>query len=388
MKLRPLLLTAIALPLAALAQQPAAHTPPVETYTNEHNFDGEYPRVGTDGRTWWRFHAPDAKSVGIRLRGEETIEMTRGEDGWWSCVSPEPETVGFHYYWMIVDGVNVPDPHGNIFYGWSRWANGIEISEGEAGDYYRSRDVPKGDVRERLYRSEITQSWRRCMVYTPAEYETETSKRYPVLYLQHGAGEDETGWTRQGYMRHIMDNLIAAGRVTPMIVVMDRGYATPADAPAPTPDADGRVRTPNVFPRVLVEEIIPMIDRTYRTLADRENRAMAGLSMGGGQTFQTVMPNLDLFAWMGGFSGGAGAADRIDELYGGVFNDPAALNSRLKLLFVSIGSAERPERVRTFADALKARGISGVVYYESPDTAHEWLTWRRSLAEFAPLLFK
>lgn len=373
------------LPSTGLVGQSAPHTPPAGTVANEHNLEGvQYPRIDAEGRTYWRFHAPNASKVEIRFRGE----MTKEADGWWSYVSPGPEAIGFHYYQMVVDGVSVADPNGRTYYGMSRWVSAIEIAEGAEGDYYRTRNVPHGEVREQRYWSDITRTWRRCFVYTPAEYDSNLSKRYPVMYLQHGMGEDETGWWRQGYMHNIMDNLIAEGRAVPMIVVMDRGYAVDARPGAVQVQPAPGFRMPSLFPEVLVKEIIPMIDKTYRTLTNRENRAMAGLSMGGGHTFQTVMPNLDKFAWMGGFSGGASALDQLDTAHNGVYTDPATLNRQLKLLFVSIGSEERPERVRDFAEALKARGLTNVVYYESPDTAHEWLTWRRSLKEFAPLLFK
>jgi enterochelin esterase family protein len=239
-------------------------------------------------------------------------------------------------------------------------------------------------VRERQYWSDITQTWRRCFVYTPAEYDQNPNKRYPVFYLQHGGGEDETGWVRQGYMNNIMDNLISSGKAVPMIVVMDRGYAT--DARPGAVAAQGM--RGGVFPEIVVKEIIPMIDNNYRTIADRENRAMAGLSMGGMHTFQTVLPNLDTFAYMGGFSGGAGAVDQISTMYDGVFADADAFNAKMRLVFLGIGAEENPERVRLFAEGLTAAGIKNVVFYESPLTAHEWLTWRRCLNEFAPLIFQ
>ncbi len=405
---KPVLIALMALPFGAMAQQPAPHTPPAGTFANEHNLEGQqYPRVDAEGKTYWRFNAPYATKVEIRFRGE----MKKEADGWWTYTSEEPEVVGFHYYQMVVDGVSFADPNGRSYYGMSQWVSAIEIPEGEAGNYYRSQNVPHGEVRERQYWSEITQTWRRCFVYTPAEYDANPRKRYPVLYLQHGGGEDETGWVRQGYMHNIMDNLIAEGKAVPMIVVMERGYAARPGTPVPVPGqmnpalaamlagaapppaatpatAPAGVRAPSLFPEVLVKEVLPMIDRNYRTRADRLGRAMAGLSMGGGHTFQTVMPNLDKFAYMGGFSGGAGSVEQLDTAYDGVYKDPANLNRNLKLLFVSIGSEENPGRVRDFADALKQRGINNVVYYESPGTAHEWLTWRRSLKEFAPLLFK
>ncbi|MDR0954553.1 MAG: esterase [Rikenellaceae bacterium] len=374
------------LPMALLAQQPRAgqqpqHTPPAGTQPNIHNLDGQaYPRVDAQGRTYWRFYAPDAQNVEISFRGP----MKKQADGWWTYQSEGPEVIGLHYYQMIIDGVSAADPNGKTYYGMSKWVSAIEIPEASGAEYYKVQDVPHGEVRERQYWSEITQSWRRCFVYTPAEYDQNPKKRYPVLYLQHGGGEDETGWVRQGNMNNIMDNLIAEGKAVPMLVVMDRGYATDA---RPGATAAQGMRS-GVFPEIVVKEIIPMIDKNYRTKADQKNRAMAGLSMGGMHTFQTVLSNVDTFDYMGGFSGGAGAVDQIATMNNGIFADAAAFNKEMKLVFLGIGAEENPERVRLFAEGLTAAGIKNVVYYESPLTAHEWLTWRRCLNQFAPLLFQ
>jgi enterochelin esterase family protein len=379
---------------------------PAGTFPNEHNLDGvQWPRVDAKGNTYFRIYAPFAKLVQISFRGP----MTREPDGHWTYVSPQPEAVGFHYYQIIIDSISVADPGTKTYYGMSRWVSAIEIPEGLP--YDKPQHVPHGDIRMKQYWSDMTQTWRICYVYTPPGYDRDTNQRYPVLYLQHGGGEDETGWVFQGRMGHIMDNLIAEKKAVPMIVVMERGYATlpgtaaasrsdnpgmnaflaGAAAPTATPTATQQnrpPRPPSLFPELLVKEVIPMIDASFRTKTDRENRAMAGLSMGGGHTFQAVMPNLDKFAYLGGFSGGAGSVEQIDNLYDGIFANPQKFNQQIKLLFLSIGEEERPERVKAFADALKARGLDNIVYYESLGTAHEWLTWRRSLREFAPLLFK
>lgn len=397
-----LILLLFMLPLLAVGQNF-----PEGTFPNEHNLDGaQWPRIDEKGHTYFKVFAPHAKSVQISFRDS----MTRSDDGYWTYISPEPEAVGFHYYQLIIDSVYVADPATKSYYGMSKWVSAIEIPEGL--DYDKTQDVPHGEVRMKKYWSEMTQAWRTCYVYTPPMYDQDTEKRYPVLYLQHGGGEDETGWVFQGRMGDIIDNLIAEGKAVPMIIVMDRGYATlPGSEPmqrfddprmnaflagASTPEgapAVRRERTPvnfmrSVFPELLVKEIVPMIDSSFRTKTDRENRAMAGLSMGGGHTFQVVMPNLDKFAYLGGFSGGAGSVEQIDELYNGIFNDTKKFNEHIKLMFLSIGEEERPERVKAFSDVLKAKGLQNIKYYESPESAHEWLTWRRSLREFAPLLFK
>ncbi len=382
---------------------------PEGTFPNEHNLDGaQWPRVDAEGNTYFRVYAPYAKQVGISFRGP----MTREADGYWTYVSPEPEAVGFHYYQLIIDSVYVADPATKSYFGMSKWVSAIEIPEGL--EYDKVQDVPHGEIRMKKYWSEMTQAWRMCYVYTPPQYEDDLNQRFPVLYLQHGGGEDETGWIFQGRMGNIIDNLIAEGKAVPMIIVMDRGYALPpgtqqmqrpdnpemnaflAGAAAPNRPAAGErrerpmpsMRFMGMFPKLLVEEIIPMIDASFRTKTDRESRAMAGLSMGGGHTFQAVMPNLDKFAYLGGFSGGAGSVEQIDVLYDGIFNDAQKFNEKIKLMFLSIGSEENPERVKAFANALKAKELKNIVYYESEGSAHEWLTWRRSLYEFAPLLFK
>jgi enterochelin esterase family protein len=252
--------------------------------------------------------------------------------------------------------------------------------------------LPHGKVERVNYYSPTTRDWRRAYVYTPPGYDADLSKRYPVLYLQHGAGEDETGWSTQGKMDIILDNLIADGKATPMLVVMDRGYATdPSGRVKPAPGG-GPGSNNNVFPEVLVSEIIPMIDSAFRTDPDRDHRAMAGLSMGGFQTFQTTLTHLDKFAYIGGFSGATflqPGAD-ITSLYNGVWADPAAFKQRIKVLYLSVGTAE-PARmltgIRSLHEALDKAGIQHV-YYESPGTAHEWQTWRRSLSQYASLVFK
>ena len=395
-----LLLVCLILPAITFAQ-----SFPEGTFPNEHNLDGmQWPRIDAQGNTYFRVYAPHAKQVQISFRGP----MTREADGYWTYVSPEPEAVGFHYYQLIIDSVNVADPATKSYYGMSRWVSAIEIPEGLP--YDKTQNVPHGDIRMKKYWSEMTQSWRMCYVYTPPLYDQESDRRYPVLYLQHGGGEDETGWVFQGRMGNIMDNLIAEGKAVPMIVVMDRGYAalpgtnqTPrfdnpgmnaflAGVQAPEGNPEARPAAPSrffsIFPELLVKEIVPMIDASFRTKTDLESRAMAGLSMGGMHTFQAVMPNLDKFAYLGGFSGGAGSVKQIDQLYDGIFTNPEKFNQQVKLMFLSIGSEERPERVKAFASALQAKGLQNVVYYESEGSAHEWLTWRRSLREFAPLLFK
>jgi enterochelin esterase family protein len=330
--------------------------------------------------------------------------MTKNADGVWS-VTTLPLVVGFHYYSLIVDGVTVNDPGSHTFYGTSKDSSGIEVPE-KGVDYYSYKDVPHGDIRIRPYFSKVTGQWRRCFIYTPPGYDTNNRERYPVLYLHHGSGEDETGWTFQGKANIILDNLIAAKKAVPMIIVMDNGYATPlrptappqapaAGQPGQAPGrAGGSAGGTQAFEQVLIGEVIPMIDSSLRTIADREHRAMAGLSMGGNQTLTITMRNLDKFAYIGGFSGtmnGLSTAPLDPATYfNGAFKDGAALNKKIKLLWLGMGTAEPdpfPGAIGAFKTMLDKAGVK-YVYFESAGTAHEWLTWRRDLNDFAPRLFR
>ncbi len=351
----------------------------------------QYPRIHADLRATFRLKAPDAQKVQVDVGGAK-YEMTKDAEGYWTATSA-PLVPGFHYYFLIIDGVTVSDPASETYFGYGKQASGIEVPEAGV-DFYQPKNVPHGEVRERWYQSKITGAWRRCLVYTPPGYDTQTKLRYPVLYLQHGAGENERGWNNQGRVSFILDNLLAEGKAKPMLIVMDHGYATKpgegAAAPAPRPAGQFASTT---FEEVIINELIPLIDATYRTLPDREQRAMAGLSMGGMQTIQITLRNLDKFAYIGGFSGAAGGMSNAPfdpkTAYGGAFSDAAAFNKKVRLLWLGVGTKES-ERIytslKTFHETLEKAGIKHI-YYESPGTAHEWQTWRRSLAEFAPRLF-
>ncbi len=356
----------------------------------------DYPRVLPDLRATVRIKAPEAQKVELDLM--KKYPMVKDAEGIWTATT-EPLVPGFHYYSIFIDGVAVCDPASETFYGMGRMASGIEIpTQGE--DFYQVKDVPHGEVRERWYHSKTTDAWRRVFVYTPPGYDADPQARFPVLYLQHGGGEDERGWVNQGHMSHIMDNLIEAKKAEPMIIVMEKGYAKKAGEPEAEMRPPGGGAPPDLSKRfaaledVFIKDLIPMIDKTYRTKADRSNRAMAGLSMGGMQSFLIGLKNLDHFAYLGGFSGAGGGfgGGTFDPktAHGGVMADAKAFNERLRLLFLSIGTAEGERfytSVKGYRDALDAAGIK-TTFYESPGTAHEWHTWRRSLNEFAPLLFK
>lgn len=362
------------------AQQPAVTEDfkPVLTQPGKN-----YPQVNSEGRVRVRIPAPDAQRVQLDIGGVK-YDLKKDEKGVWMGESA-PQVEGFHYYQLQVDGASVPDPSSLYFYGASRWGSAIEIPAPDQ-DFYALKDVPHGLVAQKHYFSKVTNAWRRCFVYTPAEYNKNPTKRYPVLYLQHGSGEDETGWPTQGKANLILDNLIAEGKAVPMIVVMDNGYANRA---ANTPQNGFG----SAFEEVMVNEIIPMTDASFRTLADREHRGMAGLSMGANQTITITMAHLDVFSYIAGFSGTSNypRTDVIDPetFMGGKFKDGAALNKKIKLFWLGLGTTEPnpfPGSVKAFRNMLEKQGVN-YTYYESPGTAHEWLTWRRDLKEFAKLIF-
>ena len=344
----------------------------------------EFPKIDSERRGYFRINAPEAHRVQVDICGKK-YDMRRDENGLW-CAVTDPLVVGFHYYFILVDGVAVVDPATDTFFGCNRLAGGIEVPEGPEGDYYRPQQgVPHGQVRSIYYYAQSTGEWRHAMVYTPALYEQKKmqKKRFPVLYLQHGMGEDETGWSKQGHMQHIMDNAIAAGEAEPMIVVMESG-----DIKAPFRGGDNRAGFSEYgasFYKVMMNDLIPYIDANFRTLADREHRAMAGLSWGGHQTFDLVLNHIDTFAWMGAFSGAIFGLD-VQESYGGIFTDAEAFNKQIHCLFLSCGSEENFGTDR-LADDLRKAGIK-VDYQVSEGTHHEWLTWRRGLKAFLPKLFR
>ncbi|HET6387459.1 MAG TPA: alpha/beta hydrolase-fold protein [Armatimonadota bacterium] len=382
------------LPLALTVQAQAQVQPLAGSIPATTNIGGaEYPRITPDLRVIFRIQAPDAQKVEFDLGRRYAAE--KDADGVW-MVTTDPQVPGFHYYSLVIDGVRVCDPASETFYGTGRESSGIEIPE-KGVDFDLPKDVPHGDVRERWYHSNTTGEWRRVYVYTPPGYDTSPGTRYPVLYLQHGAGEDERGWSNQGHVNFIMDNLIAERKAVPMLVVMERGYARRAGETPPAAGAPGRpdfTRGFQAFDDVVSKDLIPYIDSTFRTIPDRDHRALAGLSMGGMQSFNIGLNHLDLFSYIGGFSGAGGGfgGGTFDPktANNGVMADADAFNRRVHLVFMSIGTAE-PERmqnsVRGYHTNLTNAGIK-TVFYESPGTSHEWLTWRRSLHEFAPLLFR
>jgi enterochelin esterase-like enzyme len=377
----------------------------------------EYPQIDAQHRAIFHVRAPEAQKVTVSLGN---VALTKGEDGFWNGTTA-PLDPGFHYYTLKIDGVDVADPSSETFFGAGRVMSGIEVPE-EGVDFYDIKNVPHGEVRSLWYFAKSTGENRHAYVYTPPEYDKNTNKRYPVLYLQHGMGEDRRAWSNQGRTNFILDNLIAEGKAVPMIVVMEDGGiaagfgggrrqgapglgARPAQGQAPVgqgqpPAGQAQGQRPggpgqgpggmpsfwDGFGSVIIKDLIPTIDSKYRTLTDREHRAMAGLSLGGTQTYQITQANLDKFANIGIFSAPFGFPG-VETGYNGLLTKPAEFNKQVKVFYISMGSREGPQTGRSIHEALDKAGINNV-YFEAPGTAHEFQTWRKSLYGFAQLLFQ
>ena len=370
-----------ALAVTASAQQ--RNNGPVPSYAdavedfqpNATNQPGrQYPMVNSQGAVRVQLRAPGATSVQIDLG--RRYEMTKDENGVWTGTTA-PQDVGFHYYQIIVDGTAMPDPGTVSFFGAGRWGSGIEIPSADM-DFWQVKNVPQGAVEEKYYWSEATQSMRHCYVYLPNEYDKNPGKKYPVLYLQHGNAENEYGWSVQGHADQIMDNLLAEKKAVPFIIVMDYGQGQNIHLVGKFAPKEQDNRNNDAFAVVLMNDIIPFIEKEYRVYTDAAHRAMAGLSMGGGQTRRTTLANPTKFGYIGMFSGGTISPEDVQAAKG--FQDTA------KLVFMSCGSKENP-KVMEAADALNKMGVKAAGYV-SEGTAHEWHTWRRSLYEFAQQIFK
>jgi enterochelin esterase-like enzyme len=330
----------------------------------------EYPQVNSQGYARFRIMAPQAQSVVVSLGLGGTrggTPLTKAEDGFWIGTTAGPMEEGFHYYHLTVDGGVFNDPGTLNFYGSTRWESGIEIPAHDQ-DFYAMKDVPHGKIQQILFPSKSTGTSRRAFVYTPPSYDKDKSKKYPVLYLQHGWGEDETAWSNQGRANLIMDNLIAEGKIKPFIIVMTYGMTNDVKI--------GGMKNFKIepFQTVLIDELIPYVDANFRTFADQPHRAMGGLSMGGMETKTITIARPDVFSHYALLSGGTYAPADIKD------------KSKVKLIFLSCGSFENADGVRKAATALKDAGINAVSFV-SENTRHEFQTWRRSLLELAPLLW-
>ncbi len=348
-----------------------------------------YPKVEDDGRVTFRLMAPKAKSVKID-GGEgfvkDPLDMIPSDDGSWSITTSTKAEVGFHYHWFEVDGLRVNDPGTYSFFGWGRETSGVEVPTPGEDFHHFHPGVHAGSMAERWYVSQLTGRLRRCFVYLPASYMTDNTSTFPVLYLLHGAGESERSWMEQGRLQFILDNAIAARIAKPMIVVADSGYAAFADSPT---DSYDRRSATAAFEQVLLEELVPMIDQAYRTKADTNHRALAGLSMGGGQSLAIGLKHPEVFSSVAAMSAGRNVDFDTATAYGGVMKDANAFHSRFKRLWLSAGTNEKPtfDAINAMHYALDAAGIRHTLYI-SDATAHEWHTWRRSLRELVQCLFE
>lgn len=344
----------------------------------------DYPQVNSEGRVRVQISAPEANKVQLDIDAVK-YDLVKDANGVWTGESA-PQDVGFHYYQLNIDGASVPDPGSLYFFGASRWGSGIEIPSDDQ-DIFALKNVPHGELREVKYFAKTSNSVRRAYIYTPPGYDKDNSKRYPVLYLQHGMGENETGWGNQGHANLIMDNLIAEGKAVPFIIVMENSsikFERPREPR--TAGSMGGMDFAGEFRNVLFNDLIPYVEANYRVVADQKNRAMAGLSMGGMQTRNVTMAKTDMFSQVGMFSGGSFSMEDVT-------NSPG-FKENVKFLFISFGSRELENRRAGFGgnpkvntEALKAAGMNAH-FYVSPGTAHEWHTWRRSLYQFAQLVFK
>ncbi len=330
----------------------------------------QYPQVNSQGYARFRIEAPDAQavSVSLGLGGQGGTQLKKTYDGSWVGTTAGPMDEGFHYYHLTVDGGTLNDPGTCNFYGSTRWESGIEIPAHDK-DFYAMKNVPHGKVSQVLFWSESTKQCRRAFVYTPPTYDKDKKAKYPVLYLQHGWGEDETAWMTQGHANLIMDNLIAEGKIKPFIVVCTYGMTNNIQF--------GGLGgfTAQDFEKVLCDELVPYIDANFQTIAKKESRAMAGLSMGGMETHTITLRRPEMFAYYGLLSGGTYTPDEIKD------------KNQVKYIFLSCGSKEGPDRIKQAVDALKAAGFNAEGHV-SEGTAHEFLTWRRALRQMALSLFK
>ena len=365
--LSPALLACALLP-ACKNPVPAAGTEPFSASTNIAG--REYPKIWPDLRVEFRVEAPEAQHVAVDICGT-VYPLQKDAEGRWHGFTEALEA-GFHYYFLVVDGVRLSDPASELFFGCGVMASAVEIPEAGV-DFYLDRDVPRGEVRMQRYWSPSLGVWRTCYVYVPDEYEEQPEKRYPVLYLQHGGGEDETGWSRQGHADIILDNLLAEGKAEPMLVVMDYGQA-------------------GDFSKILLEETVPMIDSRYRTIPDARHRAMAGLSFGGGQSWSIGLKHPEVFSSVGIFSSGmfggvSYAPFDLEKELPELTADAAAFNAAHPVFYISCGEGDpRIEYTRRAAEALLEKGAA--VRFQAWPGGHEWQPWRKSLHEFLQLIFK
>jgi len=350
--------------------------------------NGRYPRILSDNKVVFQVNAPQANKVQIDLG--KLYDMIKDEKGLWS-VTTEPQVPGFHYYSLVIDGVRVSDPASESFYGTGRMSSAIDIPE-KGADFYTVKDVPHGDIRHKVYFSKTTGTWRSLNIYTPPGYDKSVNEKFPVLYIQHGGGEDERGWAVQGKTDIILDNLIAEGKAKPMLVVIPNGNVSRPGSSAGGYNDDAMA----AFKEELVGSIIPFIESSYRVKTGAADRAIAGLSMGGGQAFYTGLRNTDKFANVGVFSTGLfgginrqqdAAAFDPESVIPGILSSSGTFNNKLRVFYISVGEQDpRIEPTKKLVETFRSKGLK--VEFSSFPGGHEWQVWRKSLHDFAQKLFK
>lgn len=346
----------------------------------------EYPKILPDNRVVFRVEAPMAQKLQIDLG--KKYDMVKGENGFWT-VTTDSQVPGFHYYSLVIDGVKVCDPASETFYGMGRMASGIDLPE-KGVDFYLIKNVPHGDIRSKSYFSKTTGTWRNLNVYTPPGYDQNSNTTYPVLYIQHGGGEDERGWAVQGKTNIILDNLIAEGKAVPMIVVITNGNATKPGVNARGYNDEAMA----VFKEELFENIIPFVEVNYRMKTGAKNRALSGLSMGGGQTFFTGLRNTNMFANVGVFSTGlfggikgSEAEFNTETIVPNILTTPQKFNKALDVFYSYVG--EQDQRINHAENLLKTFNDNDLrVNLDYFPGDHEWQVWQKSLHDFAQRTFK
>ncbi|MDA0194910.1 MAG: alpha/beta hydrolase-fold protein [Bacteroidetes bacterium] len=344
-------------------------------------------QIDDQNRVTFTVNAPNAKEVKIinlsdtLAMGAKEYLMTKNSEGIWT-VTTLPCRPGFHYYELSIDGFRCSDPASQQYFGWGKWTSGLEVPSKTLDYYYPKNDIPIGEIRYHHFWSDVTGTFRKCIVYTPPGYDQNPDKKYPVLYLQHGAGESELGWTMQGKANIILDNLIAEGKTQPMIIVMNNGYAARLGAENPHRPSGAD----NAFEIFLIEDVIPIIEKDFRVLTNKPNRAIAGLSMGAGQAMRIGLSNPNLFGIIGSFSGGHRNFDVMTS-YNGVFANDKEFNARGQLLWVGCGELDFLwTGAQNFHSDLTNQGIDHV--WDASKGSHEWQVWRHHLHEFGQIVFK
>ena len=361
--------------------QIAEDSKPAPTNINQNS----YPYILSDLRVVFSVKAPDAQKVQIDLG--KIYDMQKDDKGTWTVTS-DPQVPGFHYYSLVIDGVKVADPASESFYGTGRMSSAIDIPE-EGVDFYTIKDVPHGSIRSENYFSKTTGSWRHINIYTPPGYDRDLQKSYPVVYIQHGGGEDERGWAEQGKTNIILDNLIAEGKAVPMLVVIPNGNVR-----KPGQNAFGyNDEAMEVFKEEIFKNVIPFIEQQFRVKPGAANRAICGLSMGGGQAFYTGLRNTDMFANVGIFSSGLFGGIREQQSFDpesvvpGILTTPEKFNKKLDVFYISVGEQDpRIEPTKKLIENFRSNGLK--VEFASFPGSHEWQVWRKSLYDFAQKLFR